>query len=350
VIRDLHPPPTLRAIDQPTQERWTASGGADSRGQAAVSGQAFLVAQISILGDVGRDLVRDHHLPLQRFDSDLTGMRKARLSPTRIVAPQPKDITSCIKRMVDDRVEGAMDWSVPLQAPRLWPALHTHAQLDFVPHQVAEHGVDQTEFVELVEDQPDDELNLLVRVQGDPVGGQLDVAGGNLGKQLTAAGLVQLRVIEPLLLEVQLGLAHRPFQPQQQPIVVQSQVIDAVLIGQEGVENRAPLQKTIPVGVGPGQSTDLEAKDDSDVIEVHLGQEPLEAQSAVGGGAGFSLIVGDDDHPVGLPAPGDGKVTKAGLDFSRLFIVHYLIRTGLADINDGQQFEVAGLDLRGSRW
>ena len=252
--------------------------------------------------------------------------------------------------MADDRVEGTTDRPMPLQSPGVRPALHPHAQLDVMPHQVAEHGADRAEFVELVEDQPDDVLDLLVGVQGDPVAGQPDVAGGNDGEQLTAAGLVQPPVREPLLQEVQLGLAHGPFQPQQQPIVVQGRVVDAVLVGQQGVENRAPLQKMIPVGVGPGQSTDLEAKDDSDVIEVHLGQEPLEAQSAVGGGAGFSLIVGDDDHPVGWPAPGDGEVAEAGLDFSRLFIVHYLIRTGLADIDDGQPFEVPGLDLRGSRW
>ncbi|HMF36059.1 MAG TPA: hypothetical protein VKF17_05445 [Isosphaeraceae bacterium] len=205
---------------------------------------------------------------------------------------------------------------MPLQSPGVRPALHPHAQLDVMPHQVAEHGADRTEFVELVEDQPDDELDLLVGVQGDPVAGQPDVAGGNHGEQLTTAGLVQPPVIEPLLQEVQLGLAHGPFQPHQQPIVVQGRVVDAVLVGQQGVENRAPLQKTIPVRVGPGQSTDLEAKDDSDVIEVHLGQEPLEAQSAVGGSAGFSLIVGDDDHPVGWPAPDDGEVAQAGLNFS----------------------------------
>ena len=201
---------------------------------------------------------------------------------------------------------------MPLQSPGVRPALHPHAQLDVMPHQVAEHGADRTEFVELVEDQRDDELDQLVGVQGDPVAGQPDVASGNHGEQLTTAGLVQPPVIEPLLQEVQLGLGHSPFQPHQQPIVVQGRVIDAVLVGQEGVENYAPLQKTIPVGVGPGQSTDLEAKDDSDVLEVHLGQEPLEAQSAVAGGAGFRLIVGDDDHPVGWPAPDDGEVAQAG--------------------------------------
>jgi hypothetical protein len=31
-----------------------------------------------------------------------------------------------------------------------------------MPHQVAEYGVDRTEFVEFVEDQPNDDLNVLV--------------------------------------------------------------------------------------------------------------------------------------------------------------------------------------------
>src|SRR5260370_40795066 len=116
------------------------------------------------------------------------------------------------------------------------------------------------------------------------------------------------------------------------------------------MKETTPLQEIVPVGIGPRQSAHLEAKNDSDVVEVHLGQEPLEAPSALGGGPGLSLIVGDDDHPVGWPAPDDGAVPKAGLDFSRLFIEHDLIGAGLADVDDGQPLEVPGLDLGGWRW
>ena len=44
------------------------------------------------------------------------------------------------------------------------------------------------------------------------------------------------------------------------------------------------------------------------------------------------------------------RLRKPALDFSRLLVVHDLIRAGLADIDDRQPFEVPGLDLGGSRW
>ena len=69
-----------------------------------------------------------------------------------------------------------------------------------------------------------------------------------------------------------------PLSPNSSRSLYRRRVIDAVLVGQEGVEDRTPLQEMIPVGIGPGQSTDLEAKDDADVIQVHLGHDPLEAQ------------------------------------------------------------------------
>ena len=147
---------------------------------------------------------------------------------------------------------------------------------------------------------------------------------------------------------MQLGLAHCSFQPQQQPVVVQGRVVDAVLVGQEGVEDRAPLQEMVPVGIGAGQSADLEAKDDPDVIEVHLGHDPLKTSASLGGGGRLGLIVVDDDDPRGRPAPGDREVAEAALNFSRLFIVDYLILARLADIDDGQPFEVPRLDLAGS--
>ena len=40
------------------------------------------------------------------------------------------------------------------------------------PHQIAEHGSDGAQLVELVEDQPDDVLDLLVGVELNPVAGR----------------------------------------------------------------------------------------------------------------------------------------------------------------------------------
>ena len=192
--------------------------------------------------------------------------------------------------------------------------------------------------------------DLLVGVQGEPVAGQPDIAGGDDREQLAFTGLVQPRLNEPLPLEVQLGLAHGPFEPQQQPIIVQARIVDAVLVGQEGVEDRAPFQEMIPVGIGPGQPANLETKEDADVIQIHLGHDPSKVVPALGTGAASTLIAGDDDYPVWGPSPGDGEIAQLGLDLSRLFVEQDLMSAGLAHINDGQPFEVPGLDLGRSSW
>ena len=44
--------------------------------------------------------------------------------------------------------------------------------------------------------------------------------------------------MEALPQEVQLGLAHGPFEPQQQPVIVHGRIIDAVQVCQQGVEDR----------------------------------------------------------------------------------------------------------------
>ena len=52
---------------------------------------------------------------------------------------------------------------------RVRTARYAEAQLDAVAHQVTQHGPDRPQFVELVEDQPDDMLDLLVGIQLQPV-------------------------------------------------------------------------------------------------------------------------------------------------------------------------------------
>ena len=122
-------------------------------------------------------------------------------------------------------------------------------------------------------------LDLLVGVEGEPVAGR---AGRSRSGRMVNSSPRRALFSRPWYIrcsqEVQLGLAHDPLQPQQQTVVVVGRVVEAVVVGQQGVEDRTPLQEMVPVRVGPGQSADLEAKDDADVIEVDLGQEPLEAQ------------------------------------------------------------------------
>ena len=93
--------------------------------------------------------------------------------------------------------------------------------------------------------------------------------------------------------DVQLGLAHRPLQAQQQPVVVIARVVEAVQVGQQCVEQGTVLQQVMPVAARAGQAAHLDAQVDADVVEADLGQEPLEAGPVLGGPSALALVVVD---------------------------------------------------------
>jgi len=106
-------------------------------------------------------------------------------------------------------------------------------QLDLMFDQVAQHRVEGPQPGEGAEDQADHVLGLLVRIQDDLPGRAADVPDRQRDCQLAALGLGQLARQHPLPDQVQLCLAHRPLQSQQQPVVVETRIIDAVWVGQQ---------------------------------------------------------------------------------------------------------------------
>jgi hypothetical protein len=97
----------------------------------------------------------------------------------------------------------------------------------------------RAELGELGEDQPHHRLDLLVGVQGRLTRGAAHRAGRQRDGQLSPPCLGLLAGQHPLLEQVQLGLAHRSLQPQQQPVVVVDRVVDAVGVGQQRAGQRA---------------------------------------------------------------------------------------------------------------
>ena len=73
-------------------------------------------------------------------------------------------------------------------------------------------------------------LHALVGVEHDPAGGVIDQADRQRHDELAAAGLGELAAAQPRLEQVQFGLGHRPFKPEQQPVVEGARVIEAVLV------------------------------------------------------------------------------------------------------------------------
>ncbi len=190
VVGDPHPPPAPPARHQPAQQRRAAANHARCRGQAAVGSQPLLIGQVAVPSDVGGDLRRDHHLPLQPWHLDGAGAGSARLLPPQILAGEPEGIAAGVVGMVENPVEGGPASRPPLELTRVGSAGHADAQRDVIADQVAEHSPGRTQFVELVEDQMDDMLDLLVRIPLEPIARRrAHVADGGGGELLAAAPL-----------------------------------------------------------------------------------------------------------------------------------------------------------------
>ena len=83
----------------------------------------------------------------------------------------------------------------------------------------------------------------------------------------------------PRLQDMQFGFGHRPFQAQQQTIVVMGWIIHPIGVGDQRIEQRADFQKLMPIKAR--QSRHLDAEHETDIAEPDFGDEPLKVQAAV---------------------------------------------------------------------
>src|SRR3954447_7068493 len=185
----------------------------------------------------------------------------------------------------------------------------------------------------------------LVGIEDDLARGAAQEAARQVEAQLAALGLVPASLLEPRPHDVELGLAHRALEAQQEAVVEKPRVVHAVVVGDEGSRQGADLEQVVPVPAGAREARDLEAEHQADVAEADLGDQPLEAGPLRRRGAGAAEVVVDDDHPRAGPSEQAGPVSEGVLDPGRLAVVLELLEGRLPDIDDGQPLEVAVLDL-----
>src|SRR4051794_40137071 len=98
--------------------------------------------------------------------------------------------------------------------PMEWPK----PKADVVADQVMEDPPCGAELVVLVEDEADDLADLLIGVQLDPIGGELDIAGRHTVEELAALGLVQPTAFQSISHSNKLKFADGPLQAEQEPV------------------------------------------------------------------------------------------------------------------------------------
>ena len=129
--------------------------------------------------------------------------------------------------------------------------------------------------------------------------GQADRQGDS---QFAAAGLVANAALGAGAKDVQLRLAERALETQQQSVVEVARIVEAFFIQDQRAGQGADLQQPVPIEAIAGQPGDLQAQHNAGVAQSDLGHQLLKTFPIDGGGGRVALVAVDDVDPVVRPA------------------------------------------------
>ncbi len=72
-------------------------------------------------------------------------------------------------------------------------------------------------------------------------------------------------------------------------------VIEAVAVGDEGIDQSAEIEQVIPVAIIAGELRDLERENDTDMAQPDLGDKPLEAGADNATPSDAEIVIDDND-------------------------------------------------------
>ena len=114
--------------------------------------------------------------------------------------------------------------------------------------EVLDRGAQRAGAIERLKEQPYCLLHLLVGVEDDAPAGVVDEPHRQAAAQIASASLVEDPPAQARPQHVKLRFAHGPFEPKQQSVVEVCGIVDAVLVENQRVGQRADFQKPVPVG------------------------------------------------------------------------------------------------------
>jgi len=135
--------------------------------------------------------------------------------------------------------------------------------------------------------------------------------------------------------------------PQDEPVVEQRRMVNAVGVGDEGVADPGQVQEPVPGRVVAGQPGDLQRHDDPDLAEGDLGDQALEPVPLPGYRPRHAQVAVNDPDRLPRPAQLPGTAGQVILAQRRLSVPLHLGQGRLADVNHGRPRQMRGGDLPG---
>ena len=93
------------------------------------------------------------------------------------------------------------------------PLAHAHPELDLLLGQVADQPTKRAQFVKFAEDEPDDLLDLFIRVELHLAGGAPDVADRQRKLQFAPLGAALATLVHALLQDMEFSFRQSSLQP-----------------------------------------------------------------------------------------------------------------------------------------
>src|SRR5262249_18230058 len=145
---------------------------------------------------------------------------------------------------------------------------------------------------------------------------------------------------------LQLSLGHGPLEAQDEPVIEHAGMVDAGLVGDQGIGDPAQVQEPVALGRGPGQPGDLQGQDDTDLPERYLLGQVGESGPGRQSRPAHAQVGVDDADRAARPAQRGGPAGQVGLAQERFTITFDLDQGGLAAVDGRRAAQVCRRYLR----
>ena len=260
VVVHVHAAAAHAADGVPLQQRrpFARRAPAALEGDRPGGEQLLLVALVLRPRHVGRVCLPDQHVPLLLRQAFVPRRPVGPLAP----AAPAVGVGAGVPRIVQGTGGAAQGQRRPRQFPLARPGRHAGGKEQPLLPEKLDRGMERPGAGEGGKEQPHALLHLRVGVEDHPPGAVVHQAHRQPAAQLAAAGFVENAATQARPQDVQLRLAHRPLQPEQQAVVEVRRIVDAVFVEDQGVGQRADLEQAVPVGRVARQARDLQPQHD----------------------------------------------------------------------------------------
>jgi hypothetical protein len=191
--------------------------------------------------------------------------------------------------------------------------------------EVRRHLTRRPEFAKLGEDQCDRLSDRLISCEDDLAVAVIGEPDGQLRAELAAPGGLPQATCQAGTDQVQLDLAHRPLEAQQQPVIEDARMVEPIAIADQRIDQRAQVQQVVPIAVVPGQPRDLDGQHHADAAQADLGDEPVKTGPSDARAADAEIVI-DDPNVAALPAELHSTVSQTVLAVRRSWPVRDMLR------------------------